>query len=157
MAMAAATLETELNGLALYDTEAAAITAWAAAFEVYFLDATTATGGSILAAGVTAAKAAMATAMVGLSTDGAAKIAAGVSAFWGAGVAAPATWWAAATVITPPAALADLETDLGNTFSQNISEEASKATCMQRIAADIHTACTGGTATFPGPVVDPIL
>ena len=157
MARASATLETELLNLVLYGTEGAAITAWVDAFGVYFSDATTVTGGAILAAGVTAAKTAMATALVGLSTAGAASLAAGVSAFWAAGVAAPVTWWAAATVITIPPALATLQTELENTFAQNISEEASKAVCMQRIAGKIHTACNAGTATFPGPIVNPIL
>lgn len=158
MARAAATLETELNNLALYSAEAPAITAWADAFGVYFAAATTATAGPILAPGVATAKAAMAAAMPGLSTTGAVAITAGVTAFWAAGVAAPVTWWAGCTLIVPPAGpLAALAAALGVTFALNITEKASKAVSMGRIAANIHTACTGGTATFPGPVVDPIL
>ena len=161
MTRAAATLEIELLNLALYDTEAAAIVAWADAFGVYFANATTAVGGPILAPGLATAKAAMALGLAGLSTGGAAAIASGVSAFWLAGVGAPVTWWAAASLIVPPVALTALQAQLETTFTQNIDEEASKATSMQRIADNIHTACTGtatdGTATFPGPIVSPIL
>lgn len=157
MARNVATLETQLTNLVLYGTEAAAVTAWADAFAVYFTDATTATGGAILAAGVTTAKAAMAAAMGGLSAAGGAALVAAISAFWTEGVNAPATWWAAATAIAAPGGLATLQAELEATFAQNISEEASKALSMQRIAGKIHTACNGGTATFPGPIVDPIL
>lgn len=158
MARTAATLETELNNLALYSAEGPAITAWADAFGVYFADATTATAGAILAPGVATAKTAMAGAMTGLSTTGAVAIAAGITAFWATGAAAPVTWWAGCTLIVPPVApLAALVAALGVTFALNIAEEASKAVSMARIAANIHTACTGGAATFPGPVVDPIL
>ena len=154
MSRSEATLESELNGLSLYGTEAAAITAWADAFANYFDDASTATGGTILT--VVAAKAAMVAAMTGLSTAGAAAIASGISAFWAIGVATPAAWWATCTLVVLPVALASLQTNLAATFAQNISEGASKATCMGRIAGNIHTACSGGTATFPVPVVDPI-
>lgn len=156
MARTAAALETELNNMTLYGTEGAAITAWADAFAAYFANASTATQGAILAAGVAAAKAAMVGALGGLSTASAAAIVAGVSAFWANGVGAPVSWWLTCTAIAAPA-LATLQADLEATFAQNISEKASKALSMQRIAADIHAACNGGTATFPGPVVDPIL
>ena len=157
MARNVATLETELNNLALYDTEAAAITGWVNAFSTYFADATTATKGTIFARGDPAARTAMVAAMTGLSTAGAAALTAGIVAFWNHGVNRPNVWWATCTAIAPPAALATLEAELDATFAQNIAEEASKALSMQRIAGKIHTACNGGTATFPGPIVDQIL
>lgn len=166
-------IEDELKKLELYSAEAAAITAWANAIGVYddggtdygyFKndDATpgggaqTVTGGVILRAGVVTAQVAMAAAMTGLSVTGAVAIAAGVAAFWASGTVLPSIWWAAATVITPPPALAGLQAALLTTFALNISEEASKTVSMERIASNIHTACTGGSATFPGPVVEAI-
>ena len=157
MARIAAALKTRLNGLALYDTETRAIKGWRDAFGFYFKYATTATQGAILKEGLSAARSAMGMAMTGLSTASAAAIVSGITAFWNYGVGAPAGWWPTCTAIAPPAALATLEAELDATFAQNIAEEASKAICMQRIASKIHTACNGGTATFPGPVVDPIL
>ena len=166
MALSQAILATELKAMTLYGTEAAAITAWAEAFAAYFEGDGLTQGAEsravyITPAGVALGKSAMALALVGMSGsgNGAAKIAAGISAgvgFWNALVAAPAVAWPTVTVITPPAALAGLAAALQSTFDANRAGAKSKNDSMDAIAADIHTACQGGTATWPGPVVLPI-
>lgn len=159
MTMSQGTLKDELVGMGLFGEEAPAIAAWAAAFRAYMADAEAPLGGvPINTAALGAPETAMAGAMAGLSNAGqaAAKIAAGITAFWGAMAASPAVYFTGATAITPPAALTGLAAALAATFAANVSSEASASEAYDAIATDIDTANTGGTATFPGPVVQTI-
>jgi len=142
------TLKSELLSLELFNTEASAISAWANAFRIYFEDAES----NLIPISVPALgtpEAAMKGAMTGLSTAGASAIQAGIVAFWGSLTAAPATYFAAATVITPPPGLSGIATALQAIFDTNISSRASKEEAMAAIAGVIHPANLGGTATFP--------
>ena len=154
MAMNLTTLENELKAMALYSTEAAAVTAWADAFAAYFEGDGVTEGAEsnlvyIVAAAIPAAKAAMAAGLVGMSVSGqgAAKIAAGITAFWGALV--PAVAWPTTTLITPPLLLAGLAVALNAVFAANRSGALSKNDSMDAIAAVINTNNQGGTATWP--------
>lgn len=165
MAMSLTVLENELKALALYDTEAAAVTAWADAFAAYFEGDGSTQGAEssavyVASAAMPAAKADMASALAGMSGAGAgaAKIAAGITDFWASLVAAvpPNDPWPTVTLITPPPALAGLAAALQATFTANKNGNKSKDDAMDAIAANINTACIGGTATWPGPTVLPI-
>jgi len=149
--MTSAKMKSELMALALYSLEAAAATAWAMAFDTFFQDAVT--NGVPVAPGSTAlAKADMQSGLVGMSTTGAASIAAGISAYWAKVATLAPSIWAGTTAATPPPALAGLQASLESVFATNILESASKDTCMGRIADAIFAACTGGLATWPLPI-----
>ncbi len=163
MARAAATLETELNALTLYDNSADAAEAWAEAFTVYFEGAATSissvpvTVGALRSGPKAALKAALLT--IGPGTA-AAQLAAGIAAFWALIIATPATYFAGFVVpAVPPAGIAALTAALQAVFAANIAASKSKADCSAAIASAIHTANIGGTITWPGPppVVEIIL
>lgn len=155
MALSESTLATEFEVLTPTADAAEAAQRLADAYGNY-MSAATANGGAILT--VTAAVSAMAGAMTfsssGSAASAAAAISAGVSAFWGVLVAAPATHFAGATVITPPAGLAGLTAALTSMLSggDRTLEEGAAA-----LASDVHAATAGGSATFPGPLVAPII
>lgn len=99
-------------------------------------------------------KAAMKAALAGMSVPsvGAAKIQAGVSAFW-ATLAAPASaYFTGATAITPPPGLAGLAATLTSVFAANTAGAVDKTTALNNVATAIHAANAGGIATFPTPV-----
>jgi len=154
--MSQSVLKDELVELGLYDNESDAVSAWAQAFRGYFENAET-NSIPIITAGLDVPQSAMAGAMVGLSTDGAAKIQAGITQWWATLALAPSTYWATATVITPPPGLSGIATVLQAVFSSNISTSASKTDAMNAIAGVLHTNNLGGTATFPGQAPFPIL
>ena len=156
MAMSNATLKSELLSLGLYETEAAAISGWAMAFDNYFQDAES-NGIPVTPGSTAAAKAAMAGAMTGLSTVGAAALATAITAYWTSLATMSGAIFAGATAITPPALLANIQADLEAVFTANISGSASKDAAMEAIADALHIDNQGGTATFPGPAVFPIL
>lgn len=157
MALLIATLKAELVTLASSHpaNEAAAITAWGDALGVYWAGAT-ANGipivGSFVTAGVTAAKAAM----TGLSTTGFTALQTGVIAGWAA-MALPGAFTTNTAAVLPTgitgltAALAAVGT--ANTAGKKNIDDSCQA------LADVWQplTITGGTATFPGPVVFPIL
>lgn len=169
MAMSQSELATQLKAMVLYATEAAAAEAWAAAFAAYFEgDGVThgAESNAVYVAStlMAAAKLDMQTALGGMSDPGAgaAKIKAGIQAFWAVLVALPASAWATVTVIVPPIPLVTLDTVLQATFEANRNGDKSKDDSMDAIAADIHAATSPvavpdqGKATWPGPTVLPI-
>lgn len=156
MAMLSATLKSELLSLGLYETEAAAISGWAEAFDNYFQDAES-NGIPVTPSSTAVAKAAMAAAMTGLSTAGATALATAITAYWTSLASTPGAIFAGATAITPPALLANIQTDLETVFAANISGSASKDAAMEAIANALHVDNQGGTATFPGPAVFPVL
>lgn len=80
----------------------------------------------------------------------------GFVAFWGAMVAAPASFFASATAISPPS-FTGLAATLAATLADNSSNGYSLADCAAALAEDIHPATDNqGTATFPGPIVETI-
>ncbi len=159
MPLLPATLASELNNLALYDTEAAAIEGWATAWINYWASATS-NGMPVTPpaeATLAAAKLAMSGAMVGLSSVGATAIQAGITAFWGILVATPVAIFAAATLITPPPTLGSIASLLAPVFTTNAVPGITKEIAMRNISVSLHTNNLGGTATFPVPIVAPIL
>lgn len=156
MARAEATLATELEALGPTSNAAAAVQTIGDSYGVYMGGATSngvpLTGA---AGGVSAMAAALAFPVPSTFGEAGAALAAGVSAFWDAMVAAPSTFFAGASVITPPAGLAALPGSLAAVLAANIGQ--SLESCAAAIAAAIHDASTGGTATFPGPTVAPVL
>jgi len=109
--------------------------------------------------GLAAGQAAMQPAMVGVSIAGAgaAKIVAGVTAFWVGVAAGLAASFAGAIAIVPPS-MAGLPATLAAAFAANAAEGASLDAAMDRIAAAIHAqTIIGGVVTYPPSVASPIL
>lgn len=157
--MSAASLSSELASMSLFGTELEACQAWGDAFETYFSSATSAPVLNVPVTGLATAKAAMVSGLTGLSTAGAAALTSGVTAFWAALVATPATYFPTAILLTPPPGLAGLTASLTSVFAANIAGSLSKEDAMDAIATAIHTVNLGGTVTFPGapPVLENIL
>lgn len=156
MAMSPATLAAQLLGDAPAATEADAVAALAGAYGVFAKDA--AAGVPITDAGVSLGKAAMATALAGVSAPGAGAsvLSSAVQAFWVAVAGGIAASFAGALAVVPPPN-AGLSASLAVTFAANTSAAASKADATAAVAADMHAeAVVGGVVTFPGPVTIPI-
>jgi len=151
MAMSSIALKSELLALELYETEAAAISGWAAAWDNYFQDAES-NAIPVTPGSTAAAKAAMAGAMTGLSTAGAAALATAITAYWATLALTPGAIFAGAIAIAPPALLANIQADLEIVFAANTSGSASKDAAMTAIANALHTDNLGGIATFPDPI-----
>lgn len=157
MTMSSGTLATELANLIPAASEAVAAATLAVAYATFAADAVAGVV-SITAAGVGLGKAAMLSALVGMSTPGAgpAVITSAVQAFWVAVAAGLATSFAAATAITPPPH-AGLQVLLEVAFVANTASRASLVDAAQAIATAMASqAIIGGTATFPGPIISPI-
>lgn len=156
MTLSASTLGDELKAMGLYDNEPDAIAAWAAAYRAYFEEATS---NSITVASVAldAPETAMRGAMTGLKITGALSIQAGIAAFWSSLALIPSAAWLTVTLITPPVLLTGIAAGLTTVFTANTVAELSKDASMDAIAASIHTNSAGGTATWPGPSVFPII
>lgn len=160
MALDEATLAAELLGISEdpSDTEAAAVIAFAAAFNVYMLESTVG-GNEMVASFGTTAKDAMALALPGMNASGAAaaKIQAGVIAYWGA-LAVAGVWDVTLTPTTPPTALATLGAALQTVFDANaLPPGKTAAQSTDALAAVWHPLMLGGFASLPGPVVTAIL
>lgn len=157
MAMAQSTLEQELLNLDPQPTEAGAAAILTDAYGAFVLEAE-AGGVMISEVGVDLGKAAMLPALTGMSLGNAETFwSAAVIAFWGAVAGALTGSFAGATLITPPPH-AGLSTLLSAAFTANIATQASKETAMAVLAAVFYSqAIVGGTVTFPGPVVAPII
>lgn len=160
MPLVAATLAAELIDMDLYATEPEATAAWAAAYRVYFEDASSMSI-PIVPAALVPAEPAMVGGLSGMSAASAAAgaIQAGILAFWGGIVAATA--WPTVTAITPPPLLTGLGAALTSIFEANKSGSLSEAAAMTAIATSIHTNSLGGIAVWPptpgGPGPQPIL
>lgn len=76
-----------------------------------------------------------------------ASIQAGIVQFWATMIAAPATYFAGATAITPPPDLTSLGTALSAVFSSEVG--SSLETIADAMATAIHAASVKGTAAFP--------
>jgi hypothetical protein len=157
MAMSQSILAAELD-VEIQNTEtlAEAINAWAAAWKTYFTDAES-NSVPILTPILDTAEAAMAVAMPSLGVDAGAALTSGVTAWWATLVASPPLTFTACTAITPPAGLAGIAAALTPVFISNRDGELSKADALNAIASALHPLNLGGTATFPGPIVAPIL
>jgi len=159
VALLIATLKSELVSLASSHSadETAAITAWGDALGVYWAGAT-ANGipivGSFVTAGVTAAK----IELVGMSADGAGfgKIQAACVAGWAA-MALPGAF-TTNTAAIPPTGITGLAAVLQTAGDTNIAGDKDIDDSCQALA-DVWQplTITGGTATFLGPVVFPIV
>jgi hypothetical protein len=160
MAMSQNTLKSEFTGMGLYGTEVDAIDAWTLAWSKYFEDAET-NGIPVEVTALLSAESAMRSALVGMSQfgQGAAKIQAGIIAWWGAIAAAPITFFPGAILVTPPPGLGGIAAALAVVFASNIAGSVSKEDAYSAIAGALHPLNLGGTATFPGapPPVFPIL
>lgn len=138
-------------------SEETARAAWASAWTSYFY-AALAGAVPVTPGSLAPAESALSAGMAGLSTAGATSIQTGLSAFWGVVVASAPTVFAGATLVTPPPGLAGVAAALQPVFSANTAGGVSKTVALQAIASALHPlAGLGGTATFPGPVVLPIL
>jgi hypothetical protein len=157
MALVQNTLATQLQNLAPASVEATAITNLVNAYATYAAGAAALT--PILSTGIDLGKAAMQSALVGMSATGAGlvSIPAAIVAFWAAVAAGLTASFAGATAITPPphATLAAL---FAATCAANTASELSLADSTAAIAANMHeNAILGGTVTTAGPTVTPIL
>lgn len=154
--MTAAKLKTELQNLTPTGTEAAAASTLATGWDTYFADSAS---NGVPYSGAPGPKSAMQSALSGMSASGAgaAKIQAAVTAYWTAIVGAPAVAFPGATLVTPPATLSTIAAALAPVFASNVSGGVSLSTAAQNVANALHPLNLGGTATFPGPVVAPIL
>lgn len=156
--MSQATLATELLNLTPTATEAGAVAALTDAYGVYAAEAT-ANGVPLSAAGVDLGKAAMATALVGMSDPdaGLTKIPAAVAAFWSAVATGGPTSFAGATAVTPPPHTT-LPADFEALMTSNTAASVTSQEAADSLAEILHTGATvGGTVTFPGPVVSSII
>lgn len=154
MALLPATLASQLiANLDNFETEAQATAAWAASFDTYFQSAMAGLV-PVTPLSTVAAKNAMAGALTGMSADdaGADAIVAGITAYWSTLSGSPSLIFAASTAIAPPAGLAGLSALLLVDFTANSTGMVAKAAALTTIANTIHTAQSGGTATFPAPV-----
>ena len=166
MALSQSTLASEMEAAITQLTAPGAPSAeqaQAQAFGDYFKDATH-NGVAILPSpvdslAVPAMVAAMAFTVPGTPSSGATALTAGYTAFWGAIVAAPVTFWPAAGVVTPAAGLATLATAIAVVFSTNNDPSITKAQAAANLASVIHpNAGLGGTALIGlGPAFAPIL
>ena len=161
MALSASVLSTELQSMTPTGSEATAIARLSSAFDVYFRQATV-NGVPLVPAAISPGLAAMQAALVGmnLSGAGAAKLAAGVAAFWTAQLGLATSLWITAPIvlvppIVAPAALSGLSAALSSVFASNVSGGLSAAACCDAIAAAIHTACTGAVVQGSTPPAPP--
>ena len=163
MALSQSTLATNLELAQLSETFLAAGQALSNAFGEYMKEGTSnsvpITGSAVDSTAVPAMVAVLAPGL-GVSfsiADFSTLLTNSIVAFWAAMVATPAAFLSGATVITPPT-YAALAATLAVTLADNLSSKASIEVAMSAIASDIDTATAGlGTATFPGPIVAPII
>jgi hypothetical protein len=160
MARSQTTLKDELVAMGLFGDEADAIDAWTAAWSAYFEDAET-NGIPVTPAALPSAEAQMDTAMAGMSEEdkGAQRIQDGITAWWSAMTAAPASFFSGCIAISPPPGLPGIASALQSAFDSNRDGEVTAEQAYQAISAVLHPANVGGQATFPGapPLVFPIL
>jgi hypothetical protein len=158
------TLASELEAMALVDTEAEGIDNFANAFETYFYDATV-TGLSINPLSLTNSTNALKGAMTGISSGGAdSLIQAAITAFWTQMAIDFALIWTTIPPlisITPPPTLSAIGGTLTGVFESNKENDLSLQDAAATIAGAIHPNQLGGLAVLgpppPGGVPTPIL
>jgi hypothetical protein len=161
MALSQATLAFELQTMAPTSTPGVAEIRLATAYGVYMKVATAGVVPIITSAINSLAVPAMTSAMTFVpgasAAGGAAVVTAGLTAFWGAMVAAPPAFFALATVITPPP-FGTLTAELTAVFVNNVATNADLIDATEAMAKPLHLQTVGlGSATFPGPIVSPIV
>lgn len=145
-----------------------AITNITNAFDTYIMDAV---ANSISIVRPSTAKADMQSAMAALNTSnqGAAAIAAGVTAYWNDIISQHSSTFPTSTAVVAPSGIASLASALQATFNSNAAVNltglssaqisAAVATMLTNIANTIHAACIGptpGTVTVPPGTIGPI-
>jgi hypothetical protein len=166
MVLLAATLGTELQNLSPVDNEAQAVQTLATAWHNYFKGSSVA-GIPALEASLLAAKNAMVGALSGMSqaNQAAAKLAAGITAYWGAVIPAAASIWVTVPPImsaTPPPGLAGVAATVSGIFSANTFGKLNLAASATALANALHpVAGLTGIAVLgpppPGGTPTPIL
>jgi len=156
------TLKTELEKLLPTGVEATAVSRLASAWTTYFYEAGVA--GTPCAGGTLAgAQAGMEGALVGMSAtgQGAAKMQAGITAFWAQVALQGATVWPGSLApYTPPPGLSLLSAALQAIFAANLAGGKDLSDAAEALASALHTGGgLGGVATMPGvpPLPTPIL
>lgn len=154
--MTATALSSAFQAMVPVATEAEAATNLAGAYATYAEDAQTLT--PILAPGVELGRVAMAAALTGMSTPGAAAavIAGGIQAFWVAVAGGLATSFAGAVAITPPSPTL-IAVDLQTVFNANTASSLSISDSADALSVVVHAKIVGGTVTTAGPTVTPIV
>ena len=158
MALTAATLADGLKALTPTDNEADAIAAFSAAWEAYFAKATV-LGVAVNGGSLAGALGALEAALVGMSATGAgaAKLQAGVVAFWGIVATSAAAIWTMVppvpppTAATPPAGITGIAAALVPVFASNTSGSVDLDTSATNVANVIHPLNLGGIAVIPPP------
>lgn len=148
MAMAAATLSTQIRSMTPTTLEATGIQHFADAWSAYFADSA-ANGVSYTANA--AHKLAMISAMAGASAPsaGAAKIQAGVVAWWGSVVSTFAATYSGSIALAPPPLITGIAALLTPVLAANTADGLSLNSCCDAVANVLHANNLGGIATFP--------
>ncbi len=143
--------------MALIDPEAgetAAIENFAEAYRLYTIGAECNMILVVIAA-LSLGKTAMISALSGMSAAGAAagKMQTSINSFWAATI--PTGWPTNVGFVVQSGTMAGLQA----TFDSNTTGSKSKTDSIAAFALDFHnaTSSAGGTCTFPGPVVAPII
>lgn len=152
-----ATLATGLAGLEPTLSNSGGAGALASAYVAYMAEAQALTPilPASLAAAETAMKAAMSFPAGGSASSGGGVIRDGLIAFWGVLQAAPATYFAGATIIARPS-FSSVQSGLAATFDDNRDQARSLSEAALELATVIHSASAGGTVTTAGPTVTAI-
>lgn len=155
MAMSQSMLSTQLQNMVPVNNEPAAITNFVNAWKTYF--AASAAGAASYVSSPAHASA-MSAAMVGMSAPGAgaAKIQAGIIAWWASVVATGPATYPGSTVVVAPTLITGIAALLTPVFASNTSGSLSLAAACNAIAAVLHVNNLGGTATI-ATVVTPIV
>jgi len=176
MAMSETLLASQLLNLSSNptDVEADAITRFLSAYGTFLVgtgvgDGATANGVPISPAAVTAAAAAAGPTLVGMSAPGPFNmyhqaltkipqaVSQGAASFWGALAANPSAAFPGAIAMTPPPH-AGLYSQFPVVMADNTSNAATAQEAADNTAALLYAeAVVGGTVTFPGPAVFPII
>jgi hypothetical protein len=163
-----ATLASGIETMTPTSDEQSAIAAFANAWSGYFAGSTV-SGVPAVPGSFDPALAAMRGAMVGMSKDnaGALAIQAGITAFWGAIAALPATIWPLAPAIVlaatvPPTTLSLISTALVGAFATNAASGLSLHDAANAIALLLHNdggvgATVTGATSAGSPVTLPII
>jgi hypothetical protein len=166
MPLDVAKLTTEMIKMVPVPDELTAAQNFANAWEIYFMDASVT--GVPVGSSLSAAKSAMIGALAGMSLAGAgaAKLAAGIGAFWGVVATSSATLWIVVPntvpVATPPPTIAGIPAALVPVFVANTAGSLPAPVAMANVAAVLHgLGGLGGIASLlppAGPAVPtPIL
>ena len=159
LSLAASTLASQIQmRMVPVNSESMAVMNFAQAYSTYCGDAT-ANNVALSSNAAHQGEAAMIPAMTGLSQPGAAAAAiqAGCIAFWLAIVANATTAFKAATLVTPPPC-AGIATALQAVFLSNQAGKLDLNHAATQVAQVLHAqTLLGGSVSYPGPLVAPIL